>query len=835
MFLPLVLAVYDCFFNRKPPPEVNPEDSDDDQWNSIWDDFMVWLKASRLLLVFSTLVISYSASLAADFMPKSSYFCSAASDSTSWVIFLQWVGMFMDAAILNLSWKVISWAKTTRTRLRTLGGILTTSSVAAGTLWLLVRTFQQRPVADYQQFRGLDSIYTFDIISSGITCGILAVSGSLWFCATSPLALTGVATFIGGVWSVWYEVLAWGTYRQPSRLLPLLDLSIMCWAFAVFTFTSNMRTVLFVRRMAVLGFLICVICVATVVTMLKGAGAVTRHPVNHFVYNTRVESDRWLRYASVSTTIKLAVSEYKERHHDRDPPTNFDKWYEFAMERNSVIIDKYDQIEKDILPFWGLKPSKIKERLEIAKALPDVGIIDIVGGKANHNQPANPADKEVLDEAVSMISAFAQYLPDMSIVINLRERPRVLVPWDDIHRLTETATRSKSRLLPHRLSGRRVAGSEPLDGSGGSPGAPLNTMSSSVPANVFRHLQALACPPGSPTRAGVMWNVRDHCSSCTDPHSHRQFLKDLEYSLDPCHQPDIFHLHDFHTLPHSFDLHQDLLPLFSRSKTDSFNDIILPLIRPNATKQEDTMMFDSKLDQVFWQEEPAQHPVTHDWLHGGHKNRLVRLTTKPAAFDKQAMFIGWRPNAKFAVNYENEMLLTQEMNRNLPIKVSYARSAECQDPSCQAVLKEDIGWKPRESALVSRYIMALDTANGPSPDTLPLLRSNSVPVISTIFREWYTERLMPWLHFVPLDVRYHGFYSTLSYFTGLKGRGTFNGRERDVDGEPADAKWIADQGRKWADKALRREDMEVYLFRLLLEWGRVLSEDRDTMTFTLKD
>jgi hypothetical protein len=44
-------------------------------------------------------------------------------------------------------------------------------------------------------------------------------------------------------------------------------------------------------------------------------------------------------------------------------------------------------------------------------------------------------------------------------------------------------------------------------------------------------------------------------------------------------------------------------------------------------------------------------------------------------------------------------------------------------------------------------------------------------------------------------------------------------------------KWIADQGRKWTDVALRKEDMEIYLFRLLLEWGRLTDDQRDVLGY----
>ena len=49
--------------------------------------------------------------------------------------------------------------------------------------------------------------------------------------------------------------------------------------------------------------------------------------------------------------------------------------------------------------------------------------------------------------------------------------------------------------------------------------------------------------------------------------------------------------------------------------------------------------------------------------------------------------------------------------------------------------------------------------------------------------------------------------------------------------QASDAQWIASQGRKWADTAIGEKDMEVYMFRLLLEWGRLIDDERDKIGF----
>lgn len=51
-----------------------------------------------------------------------------------------------------------------------------------------------------------------------------------------------------------------------------------------------------------------------------------------------------------SSSPEEAVAEYKRRYH-RTPPRGFDQWVKFAMERESQIIDDFDQIDRDLEPY----------------------------------------------------------------------------------------------------------------------------------------------------------------------------------------------------------------------------------------------------------------------------------------------------------------------------------------------------------------------------------------------------------------------------------------------------------------------------------------------------
>ena len=90
---------------------------------------------------------------------------------------------------------------------------------------------------------------------------------------------------------------------------------------------------------------------------------------------------------------------------------------------------------------------------------------------------------------------------------------------------------------------------------------------------------------------------------------------------------------------------------------------------------------------------------------------------------------------------------------------------------------------------------------------------------------------MAWKHFVPQDLRLHGLWSTLAYFAGVDG--VVQGRRYKMEEHLKEGEEIALAGREWAGKVLRKEDMEIYFFRLLLEWGRLTDDRRTELGFAI--
>ncbi|KAJ3578040.1 hypothetical protein NPX13_g2528 [Xylaria arbuscula] len=783
-------------------------DEPEDMWGSAWGDFMAWLTNSPFMLLLGAGLVSYGGFLGANSTIRSTYFCSSLTDQGPLLVFIQFAGLFAETAGIVLLWRVLSWARTTKSRLQTLGGILVIAAFATCIPFITGQFSRHGELIGRQSLRGANPLYIIDTLSVGLVVAILVISTSLMICDSSPLEPITIATVTNGIITGVGNVLLVGTYQQISPMQALTALGTTSLGFIIFTYANNMRWIIFVRRILPL-LMIVVVMIASAIYISMTPKTFARHPVDDLVYKSRIEADRWLRHATVSTTLKIAVQEYEERHHGRKPPRNFEKWFEFAHQRKSVIIDKFDQIEKDIFPFWSLQPQTIRDGLDFLKGQPNIGVIRVADGKASHNSPADLSQRKSLDELVTIISTFSEHLPMMEIAINLQERPRVLVPWNEIgYDFSMAKTINANKQI-----------------------TPAYQTQSHIEASQFATLEALACPFGSPSRTDGNWDVRDFCDSCTSPHSREQFLEDWQKALDPCHQPDLFHLHDFYTTPHRFELYQELLPLFSGSKTAGFSDLLIPLPKTEPIDNHPGTTFNQKQDLVLWQGDVKDMPpATHDVLHGSHRLRLVHLIQNATATDRIPMLLGVGSGKNSRFQYEH--VPTAEGNSILPLRFSLTGPAEgCEDANCK-LIRDEFGLEQANTEIDSRYVMLLDTHDGPPPNLLQVLRSNSVPVISSIFHQWFTERLIPWVHFIPIDTRYHALHSTMSYFIGLDGRGTLNGRKQITPGRTEDARWIAQQGRKWAEKTMRKEDMEVYLFRLLLEWGRVIDDNRDNVYFT---
>jgi hypothetical protein len=258
-----------------------------------------------------------------------------------------------------------------------------------------------------------------------------------------------------------------------------------------------------------------------------------------------------------------------------DRYSGFDLWYDFATARRAAILDDYDTIHNDLLPFWSLSPQELRRRTWQMRSDPnnDIAVILLRGGNIllpeNSGHPYYQSLKNVAD----MINEFSKWLPDMDLAINLNNDCRVTVPWPEIEKRRETGRKAGSLHSgkDFRWSIDRAKGWDEQPGEGSIHPNHFQKLS---PRETFRSHGIVGCPPGSASATDHVSNKHDLCLSCVQPHSLGAFLSNWTTAGDICHQPDIADLHGQYILPWRFKGTYNLLPIFSQRKLHGFNDIL---------------------------------------------------------------------------------------------------------------------------------------------------------------------------------------------------------------------------------------------------------------------
>ncbi|SCV36251.1 related to capsule-associated protein [Fusarium fujikuroi] len=146
--------------------------------------------------------------------------------------------------------------------------------------------------------------------------------------------------------------------------------------------------------------------------------------------------------------------------------------------------------------------------------------------------------------------------------------------------------------------------------------------------------------------------------------------------------------------------------------------------------------------------------------------------------------------------------------------VTFTRIFQCQRKACgdQDAYFDTKSWVDKDEALKSTLAFDID-GNGISGRYYKLLASMSVPIKQTLFLEWHDDRLIPWLHYIPVSQSMEELPELVFYLTS-----TPSGKEV--------ARQIARQGRQWHTRAFREVDMGLYVYRLLLEMAKLQDPQR---------
>jgi len=140
-----------------------------------------------------------------------------------------------------------------------------------------------------------------------------------------------------------------------------------------------------------------------------------------------------------------------------------------------------------------------------------------------------------------------------------------------------------------------------------------------------------------------------------------------------------------------------------------------------------------------------------------------------------------------------------------------------------------------------KYLVDVD-GMGYSGRFFSFMESDSVVMKSTVYREFFSDWIQPWLHFIPLSQSYQEIYNVHAFFSGAT-QSTLEAvnstalrippsQRHTIDGDRR-LRRIARAGKQWKRTIGRQVDMEAYVYRLCLEYARLWADDRESMSFSL--
>lgn len=552
----------------------------------------------------------------------------------------------------------------------------------------------------------------------------------------------------------------------------------------------------------------------------------TTHPIDSLMMVADVTMKEMMD--KESHTLEAAAAEYRKRR-GRHPPPGFREWYNFATEHNAVMVeDFWDQIYHDLNPFWGMDSNAIRK-----EAWDYEMTINVRNGNASAK-----SDWFWTQIWLNMTKTIEKYLPDMDIALNAMDEPRLVVPFEDMAGYMEKEKKTRSLWPPKQV----ISEFDTL---------PSVKQGFKKPSTIKKHWESTepywliarrGCHPESLARTVKPQKTFDKTPEFVPanaaPHQYQGFVSNATLSKDFCHQPDLQGLEGIFIKPLSTSATKVLFPMFGGSKLATNNEILLPA--PMYWNEEERFVgggyhgsdWENKAGELIWRGVATGGRNTAKNWKGFQRHRFAAMNN--ATKISMAM-TATTPPVNFALPTGTDQVAAQRDGHlddwvwdfaNVGLtdlacddkidKSMQQKGGRCfyTDPEFDLVLGQSMNFQ-----FDFKYLPDID-GNSFSGRYLGFLRSTSLPIKSTLWREWHDSRLVAWKHFVPMDNRFLDYYAIMEYFVGYKDK---------APSHDAQAKKIALEGKQWAEKVLRKEDMQIYVFRLLLEYARLSDERREKM------
>lgn len=570
---------------------------------------------------------------------------------------------------------------------------------------------------------------------------------------------------------------------------------------------------------------------------LGGAG-MHDHPIPKLMADA--EEKFKAKLARQSTTLDAAVAEYRRRY-TREPPKGFDAWFAFAQKNGFKMMDEFDGLMEDFEPFHALSGVEFRRRVQQVSSLPSIDIVRVRNGKGSAvNMEKGFDDSEASARAHGfrrMIEPFQSTLPDLDFPINAKAEGRILVPWE--HQKYPNLTYQDSSggvksMLGDFTPDWRGTGNvwEAYRRTCDPASAARRVFSSLRPSVVNRTTRALYSVESDPAQEFSFAESTDaNYSFCENPWAHY-------------YQGHFFS--DWRTIP-------VLYPVLSPAKSVGFGDIKIPSHYYHGSTPKYTYGWDSvnmilkdvddmempwehKTDKIFWRGATTGGGSSPPgFSHQYQRQRFVKMVNDMSKTEHTVVF----PDPSGSGQYLSSVVPASALNSEL-MDVAFTVAVDADNyPGGWEAMQRELRFSdpvPLGEHWAHKYLIDVDGMSY-SGRFMAFLASDSAVIKSTVYQEFFSDWIQPWLHFIPLSSTYKEIYNIHAYFSGpsqaaLEAANVTSPHERPAlhDGDRR-LRRIARAGKHWKRILGRKVDMEVYVYRLCLEYARLWADDRDSMNY----
>ncbi|KAL2265767.1 hypothetical protein VTJ83DRAFT_6867 [Remersonia thermophila] len=492
--------------------------------------------------------------------------------------------------------------------------------------------------------------------------------------------------------------------------------------------------------------------------------AAADHPVERLVRDARNGFHRMLERQS--KTYSEAAAEYRRRY-GADPPPGFEAWYGYAVEIGSPIIDEFDGIYRSLLPFWRLSGRDVAAQMAGARRLPSADLwtctLSSATAVTNCTHPWRSFDRHYADMFNRLLGGLRQgVLPRDATFL--------------INHLDEPAV-----MFPRSAN----------------PGKPATI--TSLAGRAAWDAVAWSCGVG-----------KRRAPSEVETYG-LPLVTNATEARDLCAHPEYARQHGLFVSPTSFRLIEGRVPVLSTGAPSTMADILFPspahVVEPEFRydPSEPAVPWHRKRDALYWAGADtggvvvgASEQDANRWRRF-HRQRFVLRAQGVERPPGDRVYLS--ETAAGAVAPVSARFLNTHLYRRSAFRL--------------------LGRQPASASYDHKLAFDLD-GNGISGRFPRLLASGSL-VLKQVggLLEWWNDdggrgddgRVRAWVHYVPVSMDM-GELPELVHFLLETDKGRKLARE------------VAEEGRAWVAKAMREEDVRLWVWRLVLELARLTDPER---------